>query len=75
MPLFTAAERDRVRERILALAATDARVTAGAVVGSMALADGDRWSDLDLTFAVVEGVPILDVLNDWTRTWPASAMP
>jgi hypothetical protein len=68
MPLFTVAERDRVRERVLALAAADARVTAGAVVGSMALAEGDRWSDLDLTFAVVEGVPILDVLNDWTRT-------
>jgi hypothetical protein len=68
MPLFTAAERDRARERVLALAAADARVVAGAVVGSMALSDGDRWSDLDLTFAVVEGVPILEVLDDWTRT-------
>jgi hypothetical protein len=71
MPLFTVAERDRVRERVLALAAADARVVAGAVVGSQALGPGDRWSDLDLTFAVVEGVPILSVLDDWTRTLAA----
>ncbi len=71
MPLFTVAGRERVRERVLALAAADARVVAGAVVGSMALADGDRWSDLDLTFAVVAGVPIRDVLDDWTRTLAA----
>jgi hypothetical protein len=71
MPLFTVAERDHVRERVLALAAADARVVAGAVVGSQALGPGDRWSDLDLTFAVAEGVPILDVLEDWTRTLAA----
>jgi len=28
----------------------------GAVVGSLALEEGDRWSDLDLTFAVADGV-------------------
>jgi hypothetical protein len=66
--MFTVAERDRVRDRVLALAADDARVVAGAVVGSLALSDGDRWSDLDLTFAVVDGVPVRDVLSDWTRT-------
>ena len=30
--------------------------------------DDDRWSDLDLTFAVTDGVPVEDVLRDWTRT-------
>ncbi|MGH9142277.1 MAG: nucleotidyltransferase domain-containing protein [Thermoanaerobaculia bacterium] len=39
---------------------------AGAVVGSLALDRGDRWSDLDLTFAVADDVPIADVLEDWT---------
>src|SRR5215472_10089521 len=66
--MFSIADRERVQERVLALAASDARVVAGAVVGSLALERGDRWSDLDLTFAVVDGVPVTDVLGDWTRT-------
>lgn len=40
---------------------------AGAVVGSLALSDGDRWSDLDLTFAVDDNFSMYDVLEDWTR--------
>ena len=63
---FSVEDRDRVRDRVLELAASDERVVAGAVVGSLAHDDGDRWSDLDLTFAVVDGVPVLDVLDDWT---------
>lgn len=66
--MFSVEDRNRVRDRVLALASSDPRVVAGAVVGSLALHEGDRWSDLDLTFAVVDSVPILDVLNDWTRT-------
>lgn len=66
--MFSVEDRNRVCDRVLALAASDARVVAGAVVGSLALHEGDRWSDLDLTFAVVDSVPVLDVLSDWTRT-------
>jgi hypothetical protein len=66
--MFRVADRDRVRDRVLDLASSDPRVTAGAVVGSLALHEGDRWSDLDLTFAVVDDVPTLEVLRDWTRT-------
>lgn len=66
--MFSVEARNRVRDRVLALASTDPRVVAGAVVGSLALHEGDRWSDLDLTFAVVDNVPLLDVLNDWTHT-------
>src|SRR6187397_3615175 len=66
--LFTVEDRERARQRVLDLAATDARVVAGAVVGSLALGDGDRFSDLDLTFAVADGVPVAEVLDDWTRT-------
>ena len=29
---------------------------------------GDRFSDLDLTFAVADDMPVADVLDDWTRT-------
>ncbi|HKV86158.1 MAG TPA: hypothetical protein VJN88_16515 [Ktedonobacterales bacterium] len=64
--MFTVADRDRVRDRMLEMAGSDPRVVAGAVVGSLALAEGDRWSDLDLTFAVADDAPLLDVLADWT---------
>ena len=65
--MFSISDRDRIREYILQLAASDARVVAGAVVGSLALSEGDRWSDLDLTFAVADDQSIFDVLEDWTR--------
>src|SRR6266403_6341971 len=66
--MFTVKDRERVRERVLELAAGDARVVASAVVGSLALSEGDRWSDLDLTFAVADNFPLDEVLADWTRT-------
>ncbi|HST24554.1 MAG TPA: hypothetical protein VLJ76_01035 [Gaiellaceae bacterium] len=65
--MFTAEQRDTLRERLLRLADEDERVVAGAAVGSLALGGGDRYSDLDLTFAVADGVAIADVLDDWTR--------
>ena len=46
----------------------DERVVAGAVVGSLAADGGDQFSDVDLTFAVADSVPVADVLGDWTRT-------
>jgi hypothetical protein len=66
--VFTVEQRDELRERVLALADRDPRIVAGAAVGSLALGGGDRFSDLDLTFAVADGVPVEDVLADWTRT-------
>ena len=65
--MFTVEQRDALRARVLALADEDERVVAGAVVGSLALGGGDRFSDLDLTFAVADAVPVSDVLDDWTR--------
>ena len=67
MSFFTVEDRERVRDRVLELAEADERVVGGAVVGSVALGDGDRWSDLDLTFAVADGVAVEDVLADWSR--------
>jgi hypothetical protein len=69
--VFSVDERDRVRDRVLEMAATDPRVVAGAVVGGLAEGGGDRWSDLDLTFAVDDAVPLSDVLGDWTREFTA----
>jgi hypothetical protein len=64
--VFTAHERELVRERVLAKAAADPRVVAGAAVGSSA-EGGDEWSDLDLAFGVRDGAEVGDVLDDWTR--------
>jgi hypothetical protein len=66
--VFTVAQRDAVRERLLRLAEGDERVVAGAAVGSLAVDSGDRFSDLDLTFGIDDRVPVADVLDDWTRT-------
>jgi len=44
----------------------DPRVVAAAEVGSRALGGGDRWSDIDLTFGVADGVHVDDVLEGWT---------
>jgi hypothetical protein len=52
----------------LRLAQADDRVVAGAVVGSLAVSEGDRFSDLDLTFGTVDEIPVSAVLADWTRT-------
>jgi len=65
--MFTIQDRDLVRERILQYAESDTRISAGAVVASLALSDGDRWSDLDLTFAVVDTFSMYEVLDDWTQ--------
>jgi hypothetical protein len=66
--VFTVEQRDALREYVLRLAQEDERIVAGAVVGSLALGGGDRYSDLDLTFGVADPVKIADVLTDWTRT-------
>ena len=65
--MFSVEERDQIRDRVLELAASDKRIVAGAIVGSLAFNEGDRWSDLDLTFGVADEFSIFDVLEDWTR--------
>jgi hypothetical protein len=64
--MFSEEDRQRTYDRVLEWARMDPRVVAGAVVGSLAHHPGDRWSDLDLTFAVADGVQVHDVLADWS---------
>jgi hypothetical protein len=66
--VFTVEQRDALRERVLRLAEEDDRVVAGAAVGSLAVDGGDRFSDLDLTFGIADGVPVTEVLEAWTTT-------
>jgi len=66
--VFTVEQRDALRARMLRLAEEDERVVAGAAVGSLAVGIGDRFSDLDLTFGIADGVLVANVLDDWART-------
>lgn len=65
--VFTVDDRDRLRDWVINRASTDPRLLAGAVLGSLAHGDEDAWSDLDLMFAVADGVPLPDVLESWTE--------
>ena len=65
--MFTPEERVRVRERVLALARADDRISGGAVTGSAAVGGEDRWSDIDLSFGVADGIDPGSVLTDWTE--------
>lgn len=65
--MFTPAERERVRERLVEIAGSDSRIVSAALVGSLAGGEPDRWSDIDLTFGVDDAVPVDDLLDDWTR--------
>lgn len=64
--IFTAEERDRVQERLLARAEADGAIAGAAFTGSQAAGDGDRWSDTDLVLAVRgELTPVLDRWTGW----------
>jgi hypothetical protein len=62
--LFTPEERTEVRERLLEHARCDSRISAAAIIGSAVTGAEDRWSDVDLTFGVIE--PVAEVLADWS---------
>jgi hypothetical protein len=64
--MFTPEERARLRSELLDYAAGDARIAGAAITGSVAAGHEDRWSDIDLAFAVAEPAGVPDVLPDWT---------
>ena len=64
--MFSVEERDQLRDDIVAMARADPRIVAGAMIGSLAMGGGDRWSDLDLGFGLADGVTAAEVFADWT---------
>jgi hypothetical protein len=65
--VFTIEDRNLLLARVLDLASSDSRVVAGAVLGSLADDQGDRWSDLDLMFAVADDELVMEVLEGWSE--------
>ena len=76
--MFTVEDRTRIRAAVLDFARRDERVVAGAELGSLTTTGGDRWSDLDLTFGLADGVDPRVLLDDWTpqlnERWGAVAL-
>ncbi|MEU8209532.1 nucleotidyltransferase domain-containing protein [Micromonospora sp. NPDC049044] len=63
--MFSVEERDLIRERLLRLANQDPAIVAAAITGSHATGQEDRWSDIDLAFAVSD--PLDTVMRRWTQ--------
>ncbi|TDB81097.1 hypothetical protein [Micromonospora sp. KC721] len=62
--MFSAEERDTIRQRLLDLAAADPMIVGAAITGSQATGDEDRWSDIDLVFAVDGSLAV--TMQGWT---------
>jgi predicted nucleotidyltransferase len=63
--VFTVAERETIRGRLLDLARSDERVVSAAITGSRAAGTEDALSDIDLSFGIAEGVALHRVMSDW----------
>jgi|WetSurSiteA1Bulk_404760.scaffolds.fasta_scaffold11372_5 hypothetical protein len=66
MHLFTDIERNILLECVTKIAQSDNRVSGGALVGSFASNEIDRYSDIDITFGIKPEFEPLSVLNEWT---------
>lgn len=64
--MFTIEHRASVRSRMLERVASDRRISAAAITGSGAAGAEDRWSDIDLAFAVADEAELTSAVADWT---------
>jgi predicted nucleotidyltransferase len=65
--MYTAEQRDQVRDHVLAVAKRDPRVTGGALTGSASVDAHDQWSDIDVAFGIAGGNNLSDLLDEWTN--------
>lgn len=64
--MFTPADRESLRDALVAAARDDPRIGAAALTGSAALDREDRWSDIDLALSVGDPGEVDAVVEDWT---------
>ena len=64
--MFSIPERDALRDRLIAAARADGRITAAAVLGSGATDGEDAWSDIGLALRLADGLEPDDVAAQWT---------
>ncbi|HEY3835617.1 MAG TPA: hypothetical protein VGL72_03565 [Bryobacteraceae bacterium] len=64
--MFTPDQRHHIRSTVLGRAAADPRICSAAITGSGSTGAEDEWSDIDLAFAVADGVELTAAVSDWT---------
>ena len=64
--MFSVPEREALRDRLIAVARSDDRITAAAIVGSAANDGEDAWSDIDLALRLGDDLEPVDVAAEWT---------
>jgi hypothetical protein len=64
--VFTSQRREQIRGELVAAAKADSRIGGAAHLGSAALGQLDRWSDIDLALCLVPDADMNQVLADWT---------
>ncbi len=64
--MFSIPEREALRDRLIAAARADGRITAAAVLGSGATDGEDAWSDIGLALRLADGLEPDDVAAEWT---------
>ncbi len=64
--MFTAEDRQRLRDELVSVARADARISAAALLGSSALGREDRWSDIDLALGLACDADRTLAIADWT---------
>jgi hypothetical protein len=64
--IFTPEEREYLRAELVAMAKLDTRLVAAAHLGSAAVNQLDRWSDIDIALCLSSDANSEQVLQDWT---------
>ena len=65
--MFTAEERERLRDELVSAARADVRISAAALLGSSALGREDRWSDIDIALCLATDADRTPAIADWTE--------
>ena len=66
MPIFTADERERLRDELVSAAQADLNLWGAAHTGSAASSQLDRWSDIDLALCLKPAAAHEQVVAEWT---------
>jgi len=64
--IFTSEIREQIRAELVAASKADSRIGGAAHLGSAALGQLDRWSDIDLALCLAPDADLNQVLTDWT---------
>jgi hypothetical protein len=65
--IFSSQKREQIRGELVDAAKADQRIGGAAHLGSAALGQQDRWSDIDLALCLVPHADSNEVVVDWTK--------